>query len=198
VLPALRGASPVQTALLLGLSETGVSTIVMDEGLDTGDVLLARRVAIEAEDDAGSLGDRLARIGGDVLVETLDALAEGHAHRTPQDEAAATYAPKLRPSDRRLDWSAPAATLANVVRAMAPEPGAVAVFRGAPVKIIRAHPVVGAGSPGETIDVDGSGLTVAAGDAALRIVEVSPAGRTRMRATDFVNGFRPLVGERWS
>ncbi len=198
LLPALRGASPVQTALLLGLSETGVSTIVMDDGLDTGDVLLARPVAIAPEDDAGSLGDRLARVGGEVLVETLDALAEGHAHRMPQDEAAATYARKLTAQDRRLQWTRPAASLTNVVRAMAPEPGATATFRGTSIKILRAHPVVGAGAPGETIDVDRSGVTVAAGDAAIRIAEVAPSGRPRMGAADFVNGYRPLVGERWA
>jgi methionyl-tRNA formyltransferase len=198
VLPELRGASPVQTALLRGLEETGVSTMLMDEGLDTGAVVLRRRVRIEPEDDAGSLGARLARIGGDALVETLELLADGRAHPMPQDEAAATYAPKLGAEDRRLDWTRPAAALTNLVRAMAPSPGAAATFRNAAIKVLRVHPVVGTGAPGEIVDVDREGLTVATGEAALRIDELAPAARARMRGSAFVNGFRPRVGERWS
>ena len=198
LLPALRGASPVQTALARGLDETGVTTMVMNEGLDTGDVLLRRPVPIEHDDDAGSLGDRLARVGGDALVRTLDLLADGTARPTPQDEAAATYAPKLRPENRRLDWTRPAMALANVVRAMAPDPGATSTFRGAPVKVLRAHAVVASGAPGEIVDVDRAGVTVAAGESALKILEVAPSGRARMTAAAFANGFRPRVGERWS
>jgi methionyl-tRNA formyltransferase len=196
LLPALRGASPVQTALLLGLGETGVSTIVMDEGLDTGDVLLRRPARIEREDDAGSLGGRLARIGGDVLVETLDRLASGTIERHPQDEASATYAPKLDAAARRLEWTRTADELENVVRAMAPEPGATTTFRGAPLKITRAYAVAGSGPPGEIVVVERDGFTVATGRAAVRIAELAPAGRARMPASSFVNGFRPHVGER--
>jgi methionyl-tRNA formyltransferase len=198
LLPALRGASPVQTALLRGLSETGVTTIVMDEGVDTGDILRREREAILPDDDAGMLGGRLARLGGRVLVETLDELRTGGAARIAQDDGAATYAPKLSPSDRRLDFSAAAAALAATVRAFAPEPGATATFRGSPLKIVRARAVEASGPPGEVIEVDREGFSVGAGVGALRIVEVAPAGRARMPASDFVNGFRPVVGERLS
>jgi methionyl-tRNA formyltransferase len=200
LLPALRGASPVQTALLRGFERTGVTTIVMDEGLDTGDVLLGRTEAIRADDDAGSLGQRLARIGGGVLVETLDLLSTGRARPTPQDGSAASFAPKLGPDDRRLVWARPAVELANLVRAMAPEPGATATFRGAAVKILRARAVPRGphASPGEVVATDREGFSVATGDGALRIAELAPAGRSRMPASAFVNGFRPRTGERWS
>jgi methionyl-tRNA formyltransferase len=198
LLPALRGASPVQTALLRGLKETGVTTIVMDEGLDTGDVLARERAPILPDDDAGTLGDRLARLGGRVLVETLDDLAGGRAARTPQDDAAATYAPKLSAADRRLDFEARAEDLVGVVRAFAPEPGATATFRGSALKILRARATQGSGPPGEIVDVDREGFAIAAGDGVLRVVELAPAGRPRMAASAFVNGHHPAVGERLS
>jgi methionyl-tRNA formyltransferase len=196
LLPSLRGASPVQMALMLGLSETGVSTIAMDEGLDTGDVLVQRRVTIAPEDDAGSLGERLADVGGAALVSTLDALAAGAATGTPQDETAATYAPKIAAEDRVLDWTALASSVVNRVRALAPEPGATTSFRGTPLKVFRAQPVEASGASGEIVAVDVQGFVVGAADAGVRILEVGPAGRTRMPARAFVNGFRPTVGER--
>jgi methionyl-tRNA formyltransferase len=196
LLPALRGASPVQAALLLGLSETGVSTIAMDQGLDTGDVLVQVREAIAADDDAGSLGKRLARVGGTALVETLDALASGTATRTPQDDALATYAPKIAAGDRVLDWTAPASRVVNRVRALAPEPGATTTFRGGPLKVFRAQRVDASGRPGEIVTVDRDGFTVGAADGGVRVLDVGPAGRPRMRARAFVNGFRPVAGER--
>lgn len=196
LLPALRGASPVQSALLLGLTETGVTTIVMDEGLDTGDVLLQERATIEAADDAGSLGERLAALGGRVLVRTLDRLSAGTAGRTPQDASRATYARKLVAADRRIDWSRPAIDVVNLVRALAPDPAATTTFRASPLKLLRATAVEGSGEPGAVVDVDRDGPVVAAGAGAVRILELAPAGRTRMPAAAFVNGFRPVVGER--
>ncbi len=196
LLPALRGASPVQTALLLGLSQTGVSTIAMDEGLDTGDILVQAREAIGAGDDAGSLGERLARIGGAALVETLDRLASGTATRIPQDHRLATYAPKIAAEDRVLDWTSPASSVVNRVRALAPEPGATTTFRGAPLKVFRAHRVDASGPPGEIVDVDLDGFTVGAVDGGVRVLDVGPAGRSRMPVRAFVNGFRPVAGER--
>jgi methionyl-tRNA formyltransferase len=196
LLPALRGASPVRTALLHGLHETGVSTIAMDEGLDTGDVLVQVRAPIAPDEDAGSLGERLARMGGDALVETLDALATGSAARTPQDPALATYAPKIVAKDRVLDWTASATDVVNRVRALAPEPGATTTFRGAPLKVFRASAADATGAPGEIVRADLDAFDVATSDAAVRILDVGPAGRARMGARAFVNGFRPAVGER--
>jgi methionyl-tRNA formyltransferase len=196
LLPALRGASPVQAALLLGMDETGVSTIVMDEGMDTGPVVLRRREPVDAGDDAGTLGGRLASIGADVLVESVDLLASGGAELVPQDEALATFAPKLGPEDRNLDWSNAAGDLVNRTRALSPDPGATTTFRGRDLKVFTAAAVAASGEAGTVVEVDKEGFVVAAGDAGFRPLELAPAGSARMRARDFVNGHRPALGER--
>jgi methionyl-tRNA formyltransferase len=196
LLPALRGASPVQTALLLGMDETGVSTIVMDEGMDTGPIVLQRREPVDPDDDAGSLGERLASIGADALVESIDLLASGDAEPTPQNEARATLAPKLGSEDRILDWSNGARDLVNRTRALSPEPGATTTFRGRDLKVFRAAAVPASGEPGTVVEVDKEGFVVATGDAGFRPLELAPAGSARMGARDFVNGHRPTPGER--
>jgi methionyl-tRNA formyltransferase len=196
LLPALRGASPVQRALLDGLQETGVTTMRMDEGLDTGPILLQAAMPIEPDDDAGSLGARLADLGGELVVATLDGLADGSVRPVPQDDGAATTAPKLTAADRVLDWSHPAPALVRRVRALGPDPAATTRFRGAILKIYRASATAGSSEPGTITDVDKEGLSVAAGDGALRLLEVAPAGRTRMSGAEFVRGYRPRVGER--
>jgi methionyl-tRNA formyltransferase len=196
LLPELRGASPVQTALLEGRAETGVTTIVMDAGMDTGPVILQRAEAIEPGDDAGSLGDRLASIGAQVLVETVDRFAGGAVEPQPQDEEAATFTKLLGADDRVLRWSEPARDLVNRTRAMAPEPGASARFRGEDLKILRAEAVPAVGEPGTIVDAGKQGFVVATGEDGFRAIELAPAGRRRMRASDFVNGYRPAVGER--
>jgi methionyl-tRNA formyltransferase len=196
LLPLLRGASPVQTALLLGMDRTGVTTIVMDAGLDTGPVVLQRPVAIEAEDDAGSLGNRLADVGAEVLLESLDLLGAG-ATPSPQDHDLATYAPKLGPEDRRLGWASPAVHLVDRCRALSPEPGAVTSFRGQPVKVFGGRAVDAAGEPGRIVSVSKVGVVVATSAGGFLPLELAPAGRKRMSGGDFVNGLRPDVGERF-
>ena len=196
LLPELRGASPVQTALLEGRVETGVTTIVMDAGMDTGPVILRRAEAIEPGDDAGSLGDRLASIGAEVLVETADLFANGKVEPRPQDESEATFTKLLGADDRVLRWGEPARDLVNRTRAMAPEPGASARFRGEDLKILRAETVPAVGEPGTIVDASRQGFVVATGEDGFRAIELVPAGRRRMRASDFVNGYGPAVGER--
>ncbi len=195
LLPFLRGASPVQTALLLGLEKTGVTTIVMDDGLDTGPILQQQEEPIEPADDAATLGARLAEIGAGVLVDTVDHLSAGRVTPRPQDDSLATLAPKLGPEDRRIDWSAPARVLVNLVRALSPEPAATMNFRGERVKVFRAEVVGGAGTPGVIIDVTKDGFVVATGGGGFRPLEIGPAGRKRMSAGEFVNGFHPVSGE---
>jgi len=195
LLPKLRGASPVQTALLEGRDETGVTTIVMDAGIDTGPVILRRAEAIERGDDAGSLGDRLAAIGAEVLVETADLFAEGAADPRPQDEAAATYTKRLGADDRVLRWSEPARDLVNRTRAMSPDPGATTRFRGQDLKILRAEAVPAAGAPGSIVDAGSEGFVIATGEDGFRAIELAPAGRRRMSWSDFLNGYRPVIGE---
>ena len=196
LLPELRGASPVQTALLEGRVETGVTTIVMDAGMDTGPVILQRAEAIEPGDDAGSLGDRLASIGAKVLVETADLFANDAVEPRSQDEEAATFTKLLGAEDRVLRWSEPARDLVNRTRALAPEPGASAKFRGEDLKILRAETVPAVGEPGTIVDASKHGFVVATGEDGFRAIELAPAGRRRMRVSDFVNGYRPVVGER--
>ena len=196
LLPELRGASPVQTALLLGLERTGVTTIVMDRGLDTGPVIGQRPEPIGPADDAGSLGARLAVIGAELLVETVDRLAAGPVAPRAQDDSLATDAPRFAPEDRILDWSNPARVLVNLCRALAPEPAATTRFRGEGVKVFRAETTPGAGEPGSIVDVSKDGFVVATVEGGLRPLELAPAGRRRMSGADFVNGYRPEVGER--
>jgi methionyl-tRNA formyltransferase len=197
LLPELRGADPVRAAILDGRRETGVSTMWMDEGLDTGDVLLQERVAVAPDDDTSTLGMRLAEVGGKLLVRTLDALAEGTAGRVPQDGRRVTTAPKLKPEDRRLRWSEDAVALERRVRALAPEPGALTAFRGRSLKVHRAaarSDEVRA-DPGAILSSD-DGLLVATADGELLLLEVSPEGKRRMAAAAFARGARPKPGER--
>jgi methionyl-tRNA formyltransferase len=196
LLPKLRGANPVRASLLTGLPETGVTTMRMDEGLDTGDILLQRSEVIREDDDAGTLGSRLANLGGSLLVRTLDAMAADDLRPVAQDEDDATYAPKLRREDRTLRWTEDARTLARTVRALAPEPAANTSFRGRSLKVYRALPANGAGEPGAIVDLDREGLTVATGDGVLRLLDVGPEGRRRMSAAEFARGARARAGER--
>ncbi len=196
LLPGLRGASPVQTALLRGLEATGVTTIVMDTGTDTGPVIAQRAEPILPQDDAGSLGARLATIGADLLVETADLLAAGTADPRAQDDALATFTTRLGPDDRVLRWTNPARDLVNRTRAMAPEPGASTTFRGADLKVLRAEAVQASGAPGAIVEATKDGFVVATGDGGFRPLELAPAGRRRMGSSDFVNGFHPAAGER--
>jgi methionyl-tRNA formyltransferase len=195
LLPELRGASPVQTALLEGRDETGVTTIVMDAGIDTGPLILRRAEAIEPGDDAGSLGDRLAAIGAEVLVETADLFAQAAAEPRPQDESAATFTRRLGPNDRVLRWIEPARDLVNRTRAMSPEPGATTRFRDEDLKIFRAEAVPATGAPGSIVGASKGGFVVATGEDGYRAIELAPAGRRRMSSSDFVNGYRPVIGE---
>ena len=196
LLPALRGASPVQAALLLGLDRTGVSTILMDRGLDTGPIVLQREAPVGPQDDAGTLGARLATVGAELLVDTIDLLAKGGASPRDQDGALATFAAKLGPTDRILRWADPARALVNRCRALSPSPAATTTFRGDALKVFRADAVDGVGEPGRIVSVSKDGIVVATGDGGFRPLDLAPAGRRRMSGSDLVNGLRPEVGER--
>jgi len=200
LLPRWRGAAPVQRAILEGDERTGVSVMLLDEGLDTGPVLARREEQIRPDDESGSLGERLAALGADLMVSTLRALGEGTVAPAPQDHAAATYAPKLEPRERTIDWRHPADSIGRRVRAFAPAPGAATTFRGRPLKVLRAavRDLDGEGVPpaGEVqVDVDGSPFVVA-GSGAVTVLEVAPAGRARMSGGDWARGARLERGER--
>lgn len=198
LLPELRGASPVQTALLWGLARTGVSTIRMVEELDAGPVLLRREEPVRDGDDAGSLGGRLADIGAALLVETLDLLADGRADATPQDPDAVTWCHKLTSEDRDIAWDASTREVIGRVRAFAPDPGARTRVRAQVLKILDVHEVDGArvGEPGTVLAADDAGVVVATGDGAVSIIAAAPSGRSRMSGGDLARGGHVRVGER--
>lgn len=196
LLPALRGADPVRRAILTGLTETGVTTMRMDEGMDTGPVLLQASEPIRQEDDSATLGQRLALIGGELLVRTLDGLESGALREQVQDQEKATMAPKLKPEDEWIDWNRPAEDLWHQVRALAPDPGAKTRLRDRVLKIVRAGLVEGSGEAGAIVEASKERLAVAAGEGALALEEVVPEGRKRMSGAEFARGQRPSVGER--
>jgi methionyl-tRNA formyltransferase len=197
LLPRWRGAAPVQRAILEGDEVTGATVMLMDEGMDTGPVLTTVETAIEPDEDAGSLGGRLAEMGGPLLVETLRGLSEGTVEARSQDHTAATYAPKLLPEERTIDWHQPADAIVRKVRAFAPDPGAVTTFRQGRLKILKArvHPgpegwmLADAPVPGQVMRGDGN-PRVLGWPGLVELVEVAPAGRKRMSGEEWARGAR--------
>jgi methionyl-tRNA formyltransferase len=213
LLPRWRGAAPVQHAIRAGDTETGVTTFVLDEGMDTGPVLETVRVPIDRAESAGELLDRLAELGAPVLVDALRALVGG-ATPEPQPAEGATLAPKIDPEDVAIDFAAPHRTVIDLVRSADPAPGAHTRFRDRRLKVLRASPVEptvvepkGAGAPsdgpdedpaapGTVIETRKDGVVVACGDGAIRLDVVQPEGKGRMDGAAFANGYRPERGER--
>jgi methionyl-tRNA formyltransferase len=192
LLPAYRGAAPVQRALLEGAAVTGVTTFVIDQGMDTGPLLQAAEVAIHPDEDAGALTARLAEVAGRLAVETLDALESGQVQPRPQPREGASLAPKVRPEEARLDFTRPAAEVANAVRAFTPAPGAWTTHRGRRLKVTKAAPATGAGlDPGRVAVGPGGRLLVGTADRPLELVEVRPEGRRAMSGAEFARGARP-------
>jgi methionyl-tRNA formyltransferase len=201
LLPHLRGAAPIQWAIDEGLPETGVTTMLIDEGLDTGPLLLARRLAIGPTETAGELEPRLARLGAQVLLETLRQIESGSVRPTPQDSAKASYAPLIRKEDGRLEWTRRAEALARRVRAFDPWPGTDTRIGDRGLKVLRArvdHDRGGGAEPGTVLAVDRNGLSVACGeDTALLLLEVKPESRRAMGAFAFATGARLGPGARF-
>lgn len=189
LLPRHRGASPIQAAMLAGDRETGITVMWMNEGLDTGDILLAEAIPILPEETAGELHDRLAELAAPCLPRALGMIEEGVAPRIPQRDDLATHASKLRKADGFLDWRKPAPALALRVRAMSPWPGAFAVLGGRVLKIHKAAAVDAQGAPGTILQADDGGFVIAAGSGALALKTVQLEGRKRMDAAGFLRGF---------
>jgi len=191
LLPRWRGAAPIQRAVMAGDAETGVMVMAMEEGLDTGPVGMAERVAIGVDETAGELHDRLAPIGADLMARALAALSRGALQFTPHAEAGTLYAAKIDKAEARIDWSRPAAELHNLVRGLSPFPGAwfeVDLGRGPErVKVLRATLADGAGAPGALLDEAG---LVACGAGALRLAQVQRAGRGPVGFDEFRRGAR--------
>lgn len=200
LLPDYRGASPVQRALWDGRTETGVCTIRMDEGIDTGDVLMSERVPILPDDDAGTLAARLSRIGAPLLNVSCLLAAAGTETRTPQDRAAGSYAKKLKKRDGVVDWTLDARVVWNHQRAVTPWPGAAARFGGRRLIVTRCEPLERAAvatPAGEVLEATADGVVVACGAGALRLVRVKPEGRGEQTAAEWVRGTRVERGQRF-
>jgi len=193
LLPKYRGAAPILHAIAAGETRTGVTTMLMDPGLDTGDILLQEETEIGPEETAGELEERLAEMGAALLIRTLDALESGTACPTPQDHSRATLAPSIKREAGEIDWQQSAAAIVNKARGYNPRPGCYTFLKGQTVKIWRAR--LGResgriGPPGAVLSVDSEGVEVAAGQGSVVLVEVQPEGRKRMSAADFARGAR--------
>jgi methionyl-tRNA formyltransferase len=209
LLPKYRGAAPIQWAIANGESVTGVTTMRIDAGLDTGDILMQREIPIGLEDTAETLGPKLASIGAELMVETLRGLETGQVRPTPQDHAQATLAPILKKEDGRMDFSRSGKDVFNRLRGFQPWPGAFTTFKGKTLQVRRAQPGQHAGTltPGE-LAVEGARLFVGCGtgsgegrrkdkeaDTALELIEIQLEGKRRMTTHEFINGYRPKSGD---
>ena len=195
LLPRWRGAAPIQAAIAADDPETGITVMYMAEGLDTGDILLQRRIDILPTDTGGSLHDRLALIAPEALLDALQMLAEGDAPRIPQDNALATYAPKLTRDNGKIDWSEPAEIIERTIRAFNPWPGAFTEIASPGVrklKIFSAAIVDLNGKPGEFLRSEKE-LVIAAGKGALSLGEVQLEGKRRMDAAEFLRGHASIL-----
>ena len=193
LLPRWRGAAPIQATIAAGDCKTGITAMYMDEGLDTGDILLQRSVEILPNDTGGSLHDRLARIAPEALLESLRLVAAENAPRIPQDNARATYAPKLKREHGLIDWSESAEAIERKIRAYNPWPGAFMKVDRQNLKVFSASVVDLNGQPGEVLCSD-KDLIVATGKAALSLAEVQLEGKRRMSAAEFLRGHGALLG----
>lgn len=219
LLPRWRGADPIRRAVMEGDTETGVTTMWMDEGMDTGDMILKAATTIGPEETAGDVHDRLMALGANLIVETLRQIEAGTAPRTPQPAGGATYAPKLEPADEVIDWQRSTAAVVNQVRGLNPFPGAYSVGPTGRLKVWKAVPwggtegagpgegraaatgagsATGAGRPGEVTEVvRNKGFAVATGDGAVLLLEVQPENSRRMDAWSFVAGRQVAPGWRF-
>src|ERR1051326_1785910 len=192
LLPRWRGAAPIQAAIAAADQKSGITVMYMDEGLDTGDILLQRPIDILPQETGGSLQDRLAQIAPDALLEALRLLATETAPRIPQENSFATFAPKLKREDGKIDWSEPAEVIERKIRAFNPWPGAFTQIGGQNLKIFSATVVDSSGGPGE-ISARDKQLIIASGKGALTLNEVQLEGKRRMNAAEFLRGHVSLV-----
>lgn len=194
LLPRHRGASPINAAIVHGDSESGVTIMQMEAGLDTGPMIATRKVPIEPLTTAQELHDELSKLGAAMIVGALEGLTSGEITPEPQDDSRSTYASMMSKSDGRIDWSKSAADVANLIRGMNPWPGAFATLQRPDgdlrVKFHLARSAEGEGEPGEILAADGDDLVIACGDGAIEVLEIQPAGKRALGPRDFNNGFQ--------
>lgn len=197
LLPKYRGAAPIQHAIMAGETKTGVTTMLMDAGLDTGDILLTREVEIGTQETAGELQDRLSIIGAELLIQTLERLEKGSIKPQPQDNSQATIAKSIKREDGRIDWRMRAVEIVNLVRAFAPRPVAYTSIDGKLLKVHKAEtsPATEGGmEPGKVVEIKRDGIIAATGEGFIRLIEVQPENRQRMNAAEFARGARLEIG----
>ncbi|MCL2876832.1 MAG: methionyl-tRNA formyltransferase, partial [Betaproteobacteria bacterium] len=198
LLPRWRGAAPIQRAIEAGDAETGITIMQMDVGLDTGPMLLRRKVAIAPEDTAASLHDKLAHLGAEAIIEALARLEAGDLPAETQPATGVTIARKISRAEAGIDWRRPATELARQIRAFNPFPVAFGQIRETTIKLWTAHTVPGCGEPGSILHIDASGIVVACGEDALCVTELQRPNSRRMAAAEFLHGFALATGERFT
>lgn len=197
LLPLYRGAAPIQWAVIDGRQTSGVTTMQMNEGLDTGDILLKKEIALEEKETGGSLFDKLAGIGASLLIETLEQAEAGSLTPQKQDDSKSSYAKMLNKNLGKLDFTKDAASLERLIRGLNPWPSAYGSYNGKIMKIWDAEVKAGTseGRPGDIISVDKESITVKCGEGALRILELQMEGKKRMKTADFLRGCKVTAGE---
>ncbi|MDT8317567.1 MAG: methionyl-tRNA formyltransferase [bacterium] len=195
LLPAYRGAAPINWAIARGESVTGITTMMIDEGLDSGDMLLKKAVTIEKDDNTETLYEKLSLEGAKLLIETLEGLKDGSVKREVQDETLVTYAPIIGKEDGLIDWSKPAGEIVNLIRGMYPWPSAHTTIKGKMLKVLSAAEKNGGGKPGAIIKMDKKSIEVAAGKGSLELLELQLEGKKRMKTEDLLRGFALEEGE---
>ena len=194
LLPRYRGAAPLNWCIINGETETGVTTMMMDVGLDTGDMLLKSATRIDPDEDTSALHDRLSCMGADLLAETLDRLAAGELVPEKQDDALTCYAPMLKKEDGLIDWSKDAQSIKNLVRGMTPWPGAYSMLEEKLLKVYRVRIGSGSGAPGEVLGAGRDGIEVACGAGSILIQELQLEGKKRLSAAEFLAGCKLQPG----
>jgi methionyl-tRNA formyltransferase len=199
LLPRWRGAAPMQYALMAGDTDTGVTTMMMDAGLDTGDILQQASLDLTMVEDLGELEAKLAEVGANLLMQTLEAIKQGDCPRIPQDPMLVTLAPSLPTETGEMDWSRPAADLHNLVRGVTPKPGAYTFVQGKRLKVwrteVREEVLEEAGLPGTIESIGGGGITVRTSKGTLQLREVQPESKGRMAADAWARGARLVSGQ---
>ncbi len=195
LLPRWRGAAPIHRAIEAGDARTGITIMQMDAGLDTGDMLLVDAVDIAVDDTTATLHDRLAALGGRLIVEALELATCGGLKRTPQPTEGVSYAHKIDKAEAAVDWSQPATVIERRIRAFDPFPGATVQLAGETIKLWRAQVVPGTGSPGSVLAVTDAGVTVACGESALLLTELQRPGGKRLPAREFLQGMPIQAGQ---
>lgn len=189
LLPRYRGAAPIQWAIINGDEETGVTTFFLKEKVDTGDMILQEKVAIEESDNLGSIYDKLKQIGAELVVKTVDLIEDGSVVEIQQDESLSTPAPKITKELCQIDWNKPASDIHNLIRGLSPVPGAYFIYKNKRYKIYKSRVVSNVSIKAGDISVSGNRIIAGCGESCLEILEIQPEGRKRLSAPEFLRGY---------